>query len=66
MLGKFKNLIIEEEGQGMTEYGLVLGVITIAVVGILATMKGQIEFLFEDKSDKIIKAARELEPPAVE
>ena len=41
-----RNLITAEEGQGMTEYGLVLGVIAIAVVGILVTMRTSIVGLF--------------------
>lgn len=56
MLNKIKNLIIAEEGQGMTEYGLVLGVIAIAVVAILVTMRGQITSLFQQASDKLTEA----------
>ena len=46
MINKMRNLIVAEEGQGMTEYGLVLGVIAIAVVGILVTMRTSIVGLF--------------------
>ena len=46
MINKMRNLIAAEEGQGMTEYGLVLGVIAIAVVGILVTMRTSIVGLF--------------------
>ena len=53
MLNKIKGLVVEEHGQGMTEYGLVLGVIAVAVVGILVTMRDQITQLFQDASDKI-------------
>lgn len=56
MINKMRNLIIEEEGQGMTEYGLVLGVIAIAVVAILVTMRGQIQSLFQQASDKLTEA----------
>ena len=35
MLKKIKALFTEEQGQGMTEYGLVFGIIAVAVVGIL-------------------------------
>lgn len=35
MLQKMKNLVVQEEGQGMAEYGLILaGVAVIAIVGI--------------------------------
>ncbi|WP_396125750.1 Flp family type IVb pilin [Bacillus sp. Marseille-Q3570] len=50
---KLKALITEEQGQGMTEYGLVLGVIAVAVVGILITFRGEIEELFKEAVDAI-------------
>lgn len=56
MLTKIKGLVLEEQGQGMTEYGLVLGVIAIAVVGILVTMRGEIEKLFTKSKDALIEA----------
>lgn len=56
MIKKIMNFIAAEEGQGMTEYGLVLGVIAIAVVGILITMRGQITQMFQNASDKIQQA----------
>ena len=49
----FKNLVVEEEGQGMTEYGLVLGVIAVAVVGTLVTLRGEIETMFSDVLEKV-------------
>jgi pilus assembly protein Flp/PilA len=48
MLKKIKALFVEEEGQGMTEYGLVLGIIAVAVVGILALMRTQIVAMFQN------------------
>jgi pilus assembly protein Flp/PilA len=56
MLTKIKDLVMEEQGQGMTEYGLVLGVIAIAVVGILVTMRGQITAMFTNASNKLTQA----------
>jgi pilus assembly protein Flp/PilA len=56
MLDKMKNLIVAEEGQGMTEYGLVLGVIAIAVVGILVTMRGKITTLFTNANAALDQA----------
>jgi pilus assembly protein Flp/PilA len=48
MVNKLKALLFEEHGQGMTEYGLVLGVIAVAVVGLLVSLRGQIVTLFQD------------------
>ncbi|WP_156290353.1 Flp family type IVb pilin [Oceanobacillus salinisoli] len=47
MLNKIKGLFTEEQGQGMTEYGLVLGVIAVGVIGLLVMFRGQIMSLFE-------------------
>jgi len=46
MKAKMKALFTEEQGQGMTEYGLVLGVIAVAVVGALVTLRGEIVEMF--------------------
>jgi pilus assembly protein Flp/PilA len=40
MLDMFKRLIKEEEGQGMAEYGLILALVSVAVIaalGLIAT-----------------------------
>ncbi len=56
MTDKLKGLLVEEEGQGMTEYGLVLGIIAIAVVGILVAMREQITTLFNNAKDALSTA----------
>ncbi|OIJ14639.1 pilin [Anaerobacillus arseniciselenatis] len=48
MVDKLKQLVVEEEGQGMTEYGLVLGLIAVAVVGALAMLREEIIEMFDD------------------
>ncbi|SDP05477.1 pilus assembly protein Flp/PilA [Paenibacillus sp. yr247] len=45
-MNKMKDLLFEEQGQGMTEYGLVLGVIAVGVVGVLFALRGNILTLF--------------------
>lgn len=47
MLNKFKALLKDEKGQGMTEYGLVLGLIAVAVVAALILLRGHIIALFQ-------------------
>jgi len=54
MVNKLKELVMEEQGQGMTEYGLVLGVIAIAVVGILVAIRGEIVTIFEEVRDALM------------
>jgi pilus assembly protein Flp/PilA len=48
MMQKIKNLLVEEKGQGMTEYGLVLGLIAVAVVGTLVLLRAEIVKMFEN------------------
>ncbi|MBE4909293.1 Flp family type IVb pilin [Bacillus luteolus] len=48
MMNKLKGLVVEEQGQGMTEYGLVLGVIAVGVVGTLVLLRNQIQAMFTD------------------
>jgi pilus assembly protein Flp/PilA len=48
MMKKLKGLLVEEKGQGMTEYGLVLGVIAVGVVALLATLRDEIMTMFNE------------------
>jgi pilus assembly protein Flp/PilA len=58
MQNKIKGLLTEEQGQGMTEYGLVLGVIAVGVVGILFALKGNILTLFNRVNNDVANAAK--------
>lgn len=53
MLNKLKALYVEEQGQGMTEYGLVLAVIAIGIVGTVVAFKGEIVNLYNDIKDTV-------------
>ncbi|WML43329.1 Flp family type IVb pilin [Neobacillus sp. PS3-40] len=53
MMKKIKALFTEEQGQGMTEYGLVLGIIAVAVVGVLALLRTQIMDMFTSVTDAV-------------
>jgi pilus assembly protein Flp/PilA len=48
MVNKLKALFTEETGQGMTEYGLVLGLIAVAVVATLVAFRKEIVTIFDD------------------
>lgn len=48
MVEIFKNLVVEEEGQGMTEYGLILGLIAVGVIGVIALLGDEIGTVFEN------------------
>jgi pilus assembly protein Flp/PilA len=56
MLKMVKNLVSDERGQGMTEYGLVLGVIGVGAVAALVALRGQITGLLEGAMQGITDA----------
>ncbi|WP_373231871.1 Flp family type IVb pilin [Cohnella sp.] len=60
MMNKFKSLLKEEQGQGMTEYGLVLGLIAVAVVAALIALRGHIIALFDNAEDTINTGVTEM------
>lgn len=53
MLKKLKGLFVEEEGQGMAEYGLILGLIAVVVIGVLTLLGTQLKTLFTNLKDSI-------------
>ena len=53
MANTIKGLLIEEEGQGMTEYGLILGLIAVAAIVTLTALGGSISDLFNGLKGKI-------------
>jgi len=69
MTNKLKALLVEEQGQGMTEYGLVLGLIAVAVVAALIALRGHIVNLFnnaENTVDTGVSSMTGTTPPAAE
>lgn len=48
MMNALKALVRGEEGQGLTEYGLVLGIIAVAVVGLIATFRNEIVAIYNE------------------
>ncbi|MFC3418971.1 Flp family type IVb pilin [Salinicoccus hispanicus] len=51
MMEFFKGLLMEEEGQGMTEYGLILGLLVVAVVAAFVILTPQFETLMQSVAD---------------
>jgi pilus assembly protein Flp/PilA len=52
MVNKLKQLVVQEEGQGMTEYGLILGLIAVAAIAVLAFLGDEIKEVFQAIVDK--------------
>lgn len=46
MRAKLMGLLKDEEGQGMVEYGLILGLVAIVVIGALTVMGGSVKTKF--------------------
>lgn len=53
MLNLVKKFWKEEDGQGLTEYGLILGLIAVVVVGLLVAMGQQISDVFQAIVDNL-------------
>jgi pilus assembly protein Flp/PilA len=48
MLEKMKNLVVEEEGQALTEYGLLLGLIAIGCIAAIGIIGDEIAAFFNN------------------
>lgn len=53
---KFLQMLKDEDGQGMVEYGLILGLIAIAVVGALVLLGPKVAEMFTSANDAITSA----------
>ena len=42
-----KRLWKEEEGQGMTEYGLIIGIVSVLLITVLVAFRGKLVEIFE-------------------
>ena len=50
-------LIQDESGQSLVEYGLILGLISVALIAVLGTMKANLLNIFMEVSSQIRKGA---------
>lgn len=58
MKEKLMGLFKDEAGQGMTEYGLIIALVAIAVIGVLTAMSGSITAVFTKASDTLTNASK--------
>jgi Flp pilus assembly protein, pilin Flp len=48
-MGKLLNWLKDEEsGQGMVEYGLIIALVAVVLIGTLAALSGKLDTLFTD------------------
>ncbi len=59
----FKRFILEEDGQGMTEYGLILALVAVVVIGALTLMGEQIEIIFDSIAETLQDALPDTPEP---
>jgi pilus assembly protein Flp/PilA len=57
-MNKFTALIVEEEGQSLVEYGLILGLVSVVLVGALQAMQGSLSGIFEKVTNDLGAAAK--------
>lgn len=53
MLQKIKAFLKDERGASAVEYGLIVGLIAVAIVAVLGTMGGGLNSLFKTISDSL-------------
>ena len=53
MLALLKRLVTEEKGQGMAEYGLILALVALVVVGALTALGGGLDGLLTTITGKL-------------
>ncbi|WP_127488546.1 Flp family type IVb pilin [Neobacillus mesonae] len=56
MLKKMKDLVVKEEGQGLSEYGLILAGVVVVAVTAVGFLSGSIDGLFKKLRDKLNSA----------
>ena len=51
-----KNFLMDEDGQGMVEYGLIIGLVAIAVIGALTVLAPKIRNMYNKAGDTMDNA----------
>lgn len=53
MLQKLKNLVVKEEGQALTEYGLIIALVAVAVIAAVGLIGTNLNSVFKAITDKL-------------
>jgi pilus assembly protein Flp/PilA len=57
MVKGMKRFAADESGQGMVEYGLIIGLVAIALVVTVTTMNGSLKLIFTNITTHLTSAA---------
>lgn len=49
----FKKFAVEEEGQGLTEYALIIALIAVAVIAVMVIFRNQIRNVFSKATNEM-------------
>ncbi len=60
---KLLGFLKEEEGQGMTEYGLIIGILVVLVVAVFAIFGPKITAVFTNSGDAMVNAGPDAVTP---
>ena len=52
-----KKFLMNEEGQGMVEYGLIIALVAVVVIGAIVALSGGITSTFNEAKDNLTKAS---------
>ncbi|MDD3927229.1 MAG: Flp family type IVb pilin [bacterium] len=58
-----KRLMVEEEGQTMTEYALLIALIALGLVTVLTTFRGALEGVFTKMGGTVNDVSTEIQAP---
>jgi len=53
MLAMLKNLWRDEQGQGLTEYALIIAFVAVVIIAVLIAFRGQIEAVFNTAGNEL-------------
>jgi pilus assembly protein Flp/PilA len=56
-MSKFMTLVTNEDGQSLVEYGLILGLVSVALIAVLGSMRTELDKIFKAVATELKKAS---------